>query len=56
MSESFKMPKWWSRARDRKFIVGIDLSIWFFPEWDQWKLSLRRRGPYLEPNDYFLRY
>lgn len=22
--------------------VGISLDLWYFPEWDQWKLSLSR--------------
>lgn len=28
--------------------VGITISLWFFPEFDQWKLSLTRNG-YGEP-------
>jgi hypothetical protein len=23
-------------------IVGVDLSLWYFPEFDQWKLSYSR--------------
>ena len=54
MTEPCKMPKWWPRDRDgRRFVVGVDLSVWFFPEWDQWKLSFERRT-YPAPEDYFM--